>query len=150
VAPRQLWRGSNGNKAVVFIPLSDGGLAGLLQCTIVYSVQSYAWLLHGGAVVKIQRKIPENKWNHLENGLSYTYRYTISGFYENGVYMNDSFIVTIIELETDIVHVEALWEYHAPEAGNVTLKQAAAKMVSQMIEKIGTTDVIINIKFCTA
>jgi hypothetical protein len=78
VAPGQLWGGSNEEEAVVSAPLSDCQLAGLLHCTIVYSVQSYAGLLHGEAVVKIQRKISENKWNQLLNELSDTYRYTIS------------------------------------------------------------------------
>ena len=64
--------------------------------------------------------------------------------------MNDSFIVTIIELDATVVHVEARWEHNEPEANDSTLMRAAAKIVSQMIAKIGSTNVIIDIKFCTA
>lgn len=66
--------------------------------------------------------------------------------------MNDSFIVTIIETETDnvVVHVEARWEHNEPEADDATLIRAAAKCVGQMIAKIGSTNVTIDIKFCNA
>ena len=64
--------------------------------------------------------------------------------------MNDSFIVTIIELDATVVHVEAQWEYCEPEADDATLIRAAAKCVGQIIAKIGSTNVIIDIKFCNA
>ena len=64
--------------------------------------------------------------------------------------MNDSFIVTIIERNTAAVHVEARWEHNEPEEGDETLARAAAKCVGQMIEKIGNTNVTIDVKFCNA
>ena len=64
--------------------------------------------------------------------------------------MNDSYIVTIIDIEHDAVHIAAEWECVEASDNNTELAKCAAKTISTMVAKIGTVSLVIDIHFCMA
>jgi hypothetical protein len=61
--------------------------------------------------------------------------------------MNDSYIVTVIVIDTGEAHVMAEWECAETDAA---LYAKAANTVSSMVRKLGTVGVVVNVQLTAA
>ena len=59
----------------------------------------------------------------------------------------DSYIVTIIDVQTNEVHIMAEWECSKTE---LELRTKAAATISRMVQKIGSTNVVIDLQLVNA
>lgn len=61
--------------------------------------------------------------------------------------MNNSYIVTVIDTDTGAAHVAAEWECAETDA---ELYTKAAAAVSEMVRKLGTVGVVVNVQLSAA